>query len=88
MSKFENKLQKILSQPNDIDYDELRYVLLYLGCVERNGGKGSHVIFSHPATGARITVPIQKPLKRCYIIQVIKMFRLKENYDEIIGRLS
>lgn len=88
MSKLENKIQKLLSQPNDIDYDELRYVLLRLGCVERNGGKGSHVVFSHPATGDRITVPVQKPLKRCYIIQVIKMFRLKENYDEIIGRLS
>lgn len=88
MSKLEKKIQKLLSQPNDIDYDELRYVLLGLGCVERDGGKGSHVVFSHPDTGERITVPVQKPLKRCYIIQVIKMFGLKEKYDEVTGGLS
>lgn len=88
MSKLEKKIQKLLSQPNDIAYDELRYVLLGLGCVERNGERGSHVVFVHSVTGERITVPVQKPVKRCYIVQVIKMFGLKEKYDEIAGRLS
>ena len=46
------------------------------------------MIFSHKKTGIVVTVPIQKPLKRAYIVQVIKLFGLKENYDEIIGRLS
>ena len=88
MDKLEKRIRKLVSQPNDVDYDELRYVLLGLGCVERNGGRGSHVVFSHQKTGVVVTVPIQKPLKRNYIVQVIKLFGLKENYDEIIGRLS
>jgi len=88
LDKLEKRIQKLLSQPNDVDYDELRYVLLGIGCVERNGGRGSHVVFSHPKTGIVVTVPVQKPLKRCYIVQVINLFGLKENYDEIVGRLS
>jgi len=71
-----------------VDYEELRYVLLGIGCIERKGSKGSHVVFSHPKAWIVIIVPIQKSLKRSYIMQVIKLFALKENYDEIIGRLS
>lgn len=88
MDKLEKSIRKLVSQPNDVDYEDLRYVLLGLGCVSRNGGKGSHVVFSHKKTGIVVTVPIQKPLRRSYIVQVIKLFGLKEQYDEIIGRLS
>jgi len=42
-------IKKMLNQPNDIEYAELRYVLLAIGCNERRG-KGSHTFF-----------PIQKP---------------------------
>jgi len=88
LKKLEKRIRKLVSQPNDVDYAELRYVLLGIGCIERKGAKGSHVIFSHPKVGIVITVPVQKPLKRNYIMQVIKLFALKEDYDEIIGRLS
>lgn len=88
MDKLEKRIRKLVSQPNDVDYEDLRYVLLGIGCIERNGGRGSHVVFSHKKTGIVVTVPIQKPLKRTYIVQVIKLFGLKENYDEIIRRLS
>lgn len=46
------------------------------------------MMFYHKKAGIVITVPIQKPLKRSYVLNVIKLFGLKENYDEIIGRLS
>lgn len=88
MGKLEKRIRKLISQPNNVDYEELRYVLLALGCVERNGGRGSHVIFTHKKMGIVVTVPIQRPLRRTYIVQVIKLFGLKESYDEIIGRLS
>ena len=79
MDKLEKRIRKLVSQPNDVDYDELRYVLLGIGCVERNGGKGSHMVFFHRKTKIVITVPIQKPLKRAYIIQIIKLFGLMES---------
>lgn len=84
MSKYDKLLKKLLSQPNDIDFNELRYVLLSIGCHERQG-KGSHVIFSNPTTGTRLSVPVQKPLRSCYVNKVIKLFELKEKYDENLG---
>ncbi|NLA93055.1 MAG: type II toxin-antitoxin system HicA family toxin [Spirochaetales bacterium] len=88
MGKLEKRIRKLVSQPNNGDYEELRYVLLGIGCSERMGGKGSHVIFTHQKAEISITVPIQKPLRRSYVLNVIKLFGLKETYDEIIGRLS
>ena len=88
MGKLEKRIRKLVSQPNNVNYEELRYVLLGLGCNEKKGGRGSHVIFSHKKARIVITAPIQKPLKRSYVLNVIKLFGLKEKYDEIIGRLS
>ena len=64
LAKAKKKIQKLYSQPNGIDYEELRYTLLKIGCDERQGGKGSHVIFTHREIGVSITVPIRRPLKR------------------------
>ena len=87
MARLDKIIKKMLNQPNDIDYAELRYVLLAIGCNERRG-KGSHTFFPHPETGVQVSIPFQKPLRRCYIIRTIQMFDLKEVYDEITGRIS
>lgn len=72
----------MISQPNNIDFATLDSVLKGIGCMVRNKGS-SHFFYKQPNSSTSITIPKAKPVLKCYIIQVIKLFRLKEIYDEI-----
>jgi len=73
----------MISQPNGIRYSELEYVLKKIGCVKREG-TGSHVVFYYAKYDETQTRPKHKPtIKKCYIINVINSFKLKEYVDEI-----
>ncbi len=80
-SKLIKLIQKMKSQPVNISFEELSYVLLHVGC-ERNEGKGSHYLFYHPTTKVRLTVPKKKPVKTCYIRQEYYLFNLEEKLSE------
>lgn len=82
MSPLKKKIGKMISQPTNIDFKTLDTVLKGLGCEVRNNG-GSHNVYKHPDYPDPITVPKAKPIKRCYINRIIKLFGLKEKYDEI-----
>lgn len=69
------------SQPNNISFEELSYVLTHIGC-EQHEGKGSHYIFHDPSTHSRLIVPKHKPVKACYIKQVFDVFNLEEKLHE------
>jgi len=72
----------MLSQPNHIDFETLDSVLKGIGCTVRNNGS-SHYFYKHPDLSTAITIPKARPVKHCYVIQAIKLFGLKEKYDEI-----
>lgn len=69
------------TQPNNISFDELSYVLISIGC-ERREGKGSHYIFFIPGTNLRQTVPKRKPVKAIYIKRTFDVFGLEEKLNE------
>jgi predicted RNA binding protein YcfA (HicA-like mRNA interferase family) len=71
----------MVTQPNNISFEELKYVLLAIGC-EKRDGKGSHYIFHIPGTNSRLTVPKHKPVRACYIRQALRIFGLEEIRDE------
>ena len=48
-SRLKKLIQKMKSQPNNISFEELSYVLMHIGC-EQSEGKGSHYIFYDPNT--------------------------------------
>lgn len=80
-SRLIKLITKMKTQPNNISYEELTYVLITIGC-ERRDGKGSHFIFHLPGSNARLTVPKKKSVKACYIRQAVRIFSLEDLLDE------
>jgi len=80
-SKSHKLIEKMQSQPNNISFDELCYVLEHVGCVKRNTG-GSPFIFRLPDTRLMLSVPKHKPVKATYIKQAFRIFALEEKLDE------
>lgn len=81
MSTLHKKIGNMISQPNDIDFKTLDFVLKEIGCTVRNNGS-SHYYYKHPEKSISVTIPKASPIKRCYVIQIFKLFGLKELYDE------
>ena len=82
LSALKKRIGKMISQPTSIDFKTLDSVLRGIGCKLRSPG-GSHYVYIHPNVTLPLSVPKAKPIKKCYIIQAIKLFGLKEKYDEI-----
>lgn len=63
-------LEKMERQPNGIRYEEAKKVLEYYGfaCVRQ---KGSHAQFLNKGTGELITVKVENPLKKVYIVDIL-----------------
>ncbi|MCI8664756.1 MAG: type II toxin-antitoxin system HicA family toxin [Hungatella sp.] len=63
-------IEKMERQPNGIRPDEAKKVLEYYGfeCVRQ---KGSHAQFLNRETGELITVKIENPLKKVYIVDIL-----------------
>ena len=68
---FRSKIiEKMERQPNGIRYEEAKKVLEYCGfeCVRQ---KGSHAQFLNKETGKLITVKIDNPLKKVYVVDIL-----------------
>lgn len=77
-------VDKILGNPKDVDFDDLRRLLEGFGyeCRQPRGGS-SHYTFRK--TGSTpITVPKDKPVNKAYVKQVIKLLNLEEWHEEQI----
>lgn len=63
-------IDKMKRQPNGIRYEETKKVLVYYGyeCVRQ---KGSHAQFLNKETGELITIKVDNPLKRVYIVDIL-----------------
>ncbi|MEH2928735.1 type II toxin-antitoxin system HicA family toxin [Candidatus Ventrimonas sp. KK005] len=63
-------IDKMKRQPNGIRYEETKKVLEYYGyeCVRQ---KGSHAQFLNKETGELITIKVDNPLKRVYIVDIL-----------------
>lgn len=63
-------IEKMRRQPNGIRYEEAKKVLEYYGfaCVRQ---KGSHAQFLNNETGELITIKVDNPLKKAYIVDIL-----------------
>lgn len=63
-------IDKMKRQPNGIRYEETKKVLEYYGyeCVRQ---KGSHAQFLNKETGELITIKVDNPLKKVYIVDIL-----------------
>jgi hypothetical protein len=77
-------VDKILRNPKNVDFDELRRLLEGFGyeCRQPRGGS-SHYTFRKPGCPP-ITVPKDKPVNKTYVKQVIKLLNLEEWHEEQI----
>ncbi|MGH0052016.1 MAG: type II toxin-antitoxin system HicA family toxin [Sphaerochaetaceae bacterium] len=80
-SRLYKLIKKMQSQPNNISFEELCYVLEHIGCVKHNTG-GSHFIFTIPGTRSMLSVPKHKPVKATYVKKAFAIFALEEKLDE------
>ncbi len=63
-------VEKMQRQPNGIRYEEAKKVLEYYGfkCVRQ---KGSHAQFLNKETRELITIKVDNPLKKVYIVDIL-----------------
>ncbi len=74
MGKYDKLIKKLLNNPKDICFEELKKVLNNNGYIETNTG-GSHYVFRKDGF-SNITIPRKKPIKIVYIKHVIIELRL------------
>lgn len=79
MSKFDKLKERLLTEPKDFTYDELKTLLSGMGYSESNKGKtsGSRVAFLNPVTNHIIR--IHKPHPK----NIIKQYALRFIIDEL-----
>ena len=76
MSKWDKLINRILSIPNDVRFEELRNILESYGYTMHNNG-GSHYIFKK-AGEYPITIPKHNPIKKVYVKMVRKVIEENE----------
>jgi predicted RNA binding protein YcfA (HicA-like mRNA interferase family) len=78
LSRKDKLLQRLLSLPKDVRFDELERVLLWSGyTLDRT--RGSHAIYiktGHPT----LTIPIRSPVKSYLIKQVLDV--IEDDFEE------
>jgi hypothetical protein len=79
MSKFDKLKERILKEPKDFTYDELKTLLTGMGYIESNKGKtsGSRVAFINPNT--KHILRIHKPHPK----NIIKQYALRFIVEEL-----
>ena len=63
------------NNPRDWTIDDLINLAISLNFEVRQGGKGSHVVFSSPL-GATQTIPAKRPVKAIYVKLLLEMIDL------------
>jgi hypothetical protein len=75
-------VEKILRNPKDVDFDDLRRLLEGFGYTCRAPSSGSsHYTFRKSGCPHIITVPKDKPVNKTYVKQVIKLLDLEDWYE-------
>jgi predicted RNA binding protein YcfA (HicA-like mRNA interferase family) len=75
VSKKQKRLEAMRNNPKDWTIDDLINLATSLNFEVRQGGKGSHVIFTSPL-GATQTIPAKRPVKVIYVKLLLEMIDL------------
>jgi predicted RNA binding protein YcfA (HicA-like mRNA interferase family) len=76
-------LESLLNNPKDVRFEDLDKLLKAFGYeVRQPGGGSSHYVYSKKGKRMLITIPYRKPVKQCYVKQVIKLLELEDYYEE------
>jgi predicted RNA binding protein YcfA (HicA-like mRNA interferase family) len=75
VSKKQKRLEAMRNNPRDWTIDDLIHIATSFGFEIRQGGKGSHVMFTSPI-GATQTIPAKRPVKAIYVKLLLEMIDL------------
>ena len=67
MPRREKRLDRVRNNPKDVSFSNLCHVLEDHGFAIRSGGRGSHYVATHPATGITITLVRRNPVRQVYV---------------------
>ncbi|GAV23295.1 type II toxin-antitoxin system HicA family toxin [Carboxydothermus pertinax] len=78
MSKIKKRFQRILNNPTEAKWDQLKTILEHYGCYIVKGSKGSHWVVYHPEDMENnVTVPVHN--NRVKAVYIRKLIQLLEN---------
>jgi predicted RNA binding protein YcfA (HicA-like mRNA interferase family) len=80
VSKKQKRLEALRNNPKDWTIDDLINLATSLGFEVRQGGKGSHVVFTSPL-GATQTIPAKRPVKSIYVKLFLEMIEMIDMLD-------
>lgn len=82
MSRLRKLVNRFLSEPPEVRFDEVYFLLKAFGFEEKRS-RGSHHIFRN-SDGLKITVPKKggKMVKGIYVKQIVQLLNLTEWNDE------
>jgi predicted RNA binding protein YcfA (HicA-like mRNA interferase family) len=72
VSKKQKRLEAMRHNPRDWTIDDLINLVTSLDFEVRQGGKGSHVVFTSPL-GISQTIPAKRPVKAIYVKLLLEM---------------
>ncbi len=85
MTRLDKLIDRILSLPNDMRFEEIEKVLTSYGYSPTfSGGGSSHCVFRKPGCNP-ITVPKHRPIKRTYV-ELVKEVIENEQKDATFTR--
>lgn len=73
MSKWDKLIQRILTLPNDVRFEELKAILEYYGYQMKGPGSGSSQMTFRKEGHNPITVPKHRHIKKVYVAMVQKV---------------
>ena len=80
MSRFEKLLQRIKSLDKNMRFKEIKKILESYGYI-MNGCGGSHKTFRKPGCNP-ITIPMNEPIRRVYILLVKDVIESEEKNEQ------
>ncbi|MCC3588181.1 MAG: type II toxin-antitoxin system HicA family toxin [Microcoleus sp. PH2017_29_MFU_D_A] len=88
MGKLEKLVEQFLSNPPEVRFDDVCYILTAFGFEEKRS-KGSHHTFVN-ADGLNITVPKKggKKVKGVYVKQIVALLKLEDWSNESEDRIE
>lgn len=84
MTRLNKIFNRIVSNPKDVDFEELDKLLKQYGFKCRQPGKGSsHYIYYHQKLQEALSIPKARPVKAVYVRQAIAAIeKLRERGEE------
>ena len=74
MGHYQKLYDKIKRSPKDVRFEEIDRLLQGVGGFEMRNKGTSHYTYSHPDLIEIITIPKNKPIKKCYIENALIAF--------------